>query len=196
MSSQREQPSFYGIDEQFAVAWSLKQLLDRITKTGVMGNLRDQANDYFKELSEADGELGHDVCINGKKVGRCTFSVKAGEPARTKQTIGIHDPEKLLADDNPDFAEWLKQKVNNQLFDYAVQYAEETGDLLDGMTLIKDEIPQTPDTIAANFTPSSISAEKVADALGTDVAGLLWHAGELLAGPQLLSDGTRLALPE
>lgn len=183
------------VDEQFAVAWALKQLLDRITKTGVQGNLRDQANEYFKELCDEDGKLGHDVCVNGVKVGRCTFSVKKGEPARTKRSIGIHDADKVLADDNPDFAEWLKRRVSNQLFDYAIQYTEETGDLLDGMTVIEEEVPQTPDSVAPNFTPSSISAEKVAEALGTDVGGLLMHAGELLAGPQLLSDGTRLELP-
>lgn len=184
------------VDEQFVVAWALKQLLDRITKTGVQGNLRDQANDYFRALAEEDGDLGHDVTINGVKVGRCTFSTKGGEPAHVKRSIGIHDADRVLADDNPDFAEWLTRRVNNQLFDYAIQYAEETGDLLDGMTLIEEEVPEVPVTVSPTFTPNSVRAERVAEALGTDVGGLLMHAGELLAGPQLLSDGTRLELPE
>lgn len=184
------------LDEQFAVAWALKLLLDRVTKNGVMGNLRDQANAYFKMLSEQDGKLGHDIEIGGQKVGRYTFSRKKGEPARTKQTIAVYDATKMLADDNPDFEAWLKQKINNQLMDYAVQYATETGDLLDGMAVVTEDVPATPDTIAANGTPGGITAEKVAEALGTDEAGLLVHAAELLAGPQLLADGTRLALPE
>ena len=184
------------IDQQFAIACALKLLLDRATKNGVMGNLREQVNTYFRSLSELDGELGHDILIGDKKVGRFTFGVKKGEPARTKRTIAVYDVSAMLADDNPDFAEWLKGKVNNQLIDYAVQYATETGDLLDGMTVIEDETPATPDVISPNGTPNGITAQKVAEALGTDEAGLLIHAAELLAGPQLLSDGTRVALPE
>ena len=172
------------IVEQFAAAWALKQLLDKATKTGVKGNLRDQVNTYYRMLYEADGKKGHDILIGDDKVGRYTFSETKGEAAYTKQKVNIYDFEKVLADDNEDFKEWVAKRINNMMFDLAIQYAEETGDLLDGMAVTTEEIPEVPATISANGKPNSITPEKVAEALGPRlnesmggmVAGLLASA--------------------
>ena len=172
------------IVEQFAAAWALKQLVDKATKTGVKGNLRDQVNTYYRSLYQADGDRGHDILVNGEKVGRYTFPETKGEEGYTRQTIAIYDYDALLADDNPDFAAWLKRKIHNQLFDLAKEYAAETGDLLDGMTVIEEEVPEVPATVSPNGRPGSIKPEVVAEAFGPQlsegmdnvIAGLLESA--------------------
>ena len=167
--------------EQFAAVWALKQLCEKATKPGITGNLRDQVNSYYRMLYEADGKKGHDILVGGEKVGRYTFKETKGEPARTEQKVCIYDYDRVLADDNEDFKEWAAKRIHNMMFDLAVQYAEETGDLLDGMSVVTEEIPEVPSTIATSGAPNSVKPEKVAEALGprlnesmgATVAGLL-----------------------
>ena len=170
--------------EQFAAVWALKQLCEKATKPGVAGNLRDQVNSYYRMLYEADGKKGHDIIVGGEKVGRYTFKETKGEPARTEDKVVIYDFDKVLADDNEDFKEWAAKRIHNMMFDLAIQYATETGDLLDGMTVTTEEIPEVPSTIATSGAPNSVKAEKVMDAFGMrlgesmsmTVAGLLASA--------------------
>ena len=170
--------------EQFAAAWALKQLVDKAVKTGVKGNLRDQLNTHFRTLYELDGMRGHDMFVNGEKVGRYTFSKREGEPARTERVVTAYDYEAILADDNEDFAEWLKRHIRNHIGELAERYVRETGDLLDGVSVVENEIPETPAVVSQNGTPGGIKAERVAEALGP---ALNEGMGELIAG--LLGEG-------
>lgn len=167
------------IEEEFAAAWALKQLVDKAVKTGVRGNLRDHLNDYYRMLYEADGERGHDILVNGQKVGRYTFAMTEGKPARTERVVKAYDYDAILADDNEDFAEWLRKYIGNHIGELAEKYVTETGDVLDGVTVVETEVPETPATVAANGTPGGIRAEKVAEAFGP---ALNEGIGSLIAG--------------
>jgi len=152
--------------EQFAAAWALKQLVDKAVKTGVSGNLRDQVNDHYRRLYELDGERGHDLMVNGEKVGRYTFAERKGEAARTERTVRAFDYAAILADENEDFRAYCERYLRNHIGELAEQYVRETGDMLDGVSVVDEEVPATPATVAANGTPSGITPQRVADAMG------------------------------
>ena len=89
------------------------------------------------------------------------------------------DMAALRADRSEDFNEWLTRHINAHLDELAVQYAQETGELLDGMEYVSETIPATPDSIKPNGT-LRVRPEKVAAALGNalpaTIAGLLGGA--------------------
>lgn len=165
--------------DEFAAAWALKQLVDKATKTGVRGNLRDQVNDYYRTLYELDGKRGHDIIVNGEKVGRYTFDEKKGEPARIERTVTAYDYDAILADDNDDFAEWLSAYIKMHIGELAERYVRETGDTLDGVMVTEDEVPEVPASVAANGKPGGFRADKVAEAFGP---ALQEGMGDLIAG--------------
>lgn len=88
----------------------------------------------------------------------------------------VTDVEALRADESDEFNDWLTAWLTAHLPELAVQYAQETGELLDGMEYVTETIPATPDTIRPNGT-MRIRPEKVAAALGNalpaTIAGLL-----------------------
>lgn len=152
--------------EEFAAAWALKQLVDKAVKTGVEGNLRDQVNRHYRMLYDLDGKRGHDIVVNGEKVGRFTFAEKKGEPARTEQVVTAYDYSAILADDNEDFAEWLSDYIKLHIGELAERYVRETGDMLDGVMVSEEEVPEVPATVATNGTPGGIRPDRVAAAFG------------------------------
>jgi len=165
--------------DEFAAAWALKQLVDKATKTGVTGNLRDQVNDYYRTLYQLDGKRGHDIVVNGEKVGRYTFDEKKGEPARIERTVTAYDYDAILADDNEDFAEWLSAYIKMHIGELAERYVRETGDVLDGVMVTEDEVPEVPASVAANGKPGGFRADKVAEAFGPALGEGM---GDLIAG--------------
>lgn len=165
--------------EEFAAAWALKQLVDKATKTGVRGNLRDQVNEHYRMLYELDGKRGHDIVVNGEKVGRYTFAEKKGDPAHTERTVTAYDYDAILADDNEDFAEWLSAYIKKHIGELAERYVRETGDTLDGVMVTEDEVPEVPASVAANGKPSGFRADKVAEAFGPALGEGM---GDLIAG--------------
>lgn len=165
--------------EEFAAAWALKQLVDKATKTGVRGNLRDQVNEHYRMLYELDGMRGHDIIVNGEKVGRYTFAEKKGEPARIERTVTAYDYDAILADDNEDFAEWLSGYIKMHIGELAERYVRETGDVLDGVMVTEDEVPEVPASVEANGKPGGFRADKVAEAFGPALGEGM---GDLIAG--------------
>lgn len=165
--------------EEFAAAWALKQLVDKATKTGVRGNLRDQVNEHYRMLYELDGKRGHDIVVNGKKVGRYTFAEKKGEPARIERTVTAYDYDAILADDNEDFAAWLSDYIKMHIGELAERYVRETGDVLDGVMVTEDEVPEVPASVEANGKPGGFRADKVAEAFGPALGEGM---GDLIAG--------------
>lgn len=165
--------------EEFAAAWALKQLVDKATKTGVRGNLRDQVNEHYHMLYELDGMRGHDIIVNGEKVGRYTFAEKKGEPARIERTVTAYDYDAILADDNEDFAAWLSDYIKMHIGELAERYVRETGDTLDGVMVTEDEVPEVPASVEANGKPGGFRADKVAEAFGPAIGEGM---GDLIAG--------------
>lgn len=162
--------------ERLAIEQAVYNAIGADLKTGVTDNLRGEVNGFYLDLYEQTGATGFEVRVNGQKVGTYGFSRVKGTPKRTVTELRVTDVDALRADESPEFAEWLAQAVLRDLPEYAVQYATETGELLDGMEYVTTTQPATPDTIRPNGT-LRVRADKVAAALGNalpaTIAGLL-----------------------
>lgn len=147
----------------FCVAWALKERLNAATKKG--SPLRKLMDERYRELYEADGETGHDVHVMGQKVGRYTFPTTKGTPERTVTKAMAYDHDAILADDNDDFAEWLASYVKSHIGELAERYVTETGDILDGVSVITETEPATPSVVSSEGNPYGISYDRITEAL-------------------------------
>lgn len=147
----------------FCVAWALKERLNAATKKG--STLRKLMDERYRKLYEADGETGHDVCVMGQKVGRYTFPTSKGTPERTVTKVMAYDHDAILADDNEDFAEWLKAYVRLHINELAERYVTETGDILDGVNVVIETEPATPSVVSSEGNPYGISYDRITEAL-------------------------------
>lgn len=147
----------------FCVAWALKERLNAATKKG--SRLRRLMDERYRELYEADGETGHDVHVMGQKVGRYTFPTTNETPERTVTRAMAYDHDAILADDNEDFAEWLKAYVRLHIGELAERYVTETGDILDGVSVITETEPATPSVVSSEGNPYGISYDRITEAL-------------------------------
>lgn len=147
----------------FCIAWALKERLDAATKKG--SPLRTLMDNRYRELYEADGETGHDVTIMGKKVGRYTFPTKKGKKGRTVTKAVAYDHEAVLNDENDDFMAWLAEYVKGHIGELAEMYVTETGDMLDGVSIITEAEPDTPSMVASEGNPYGISYDRLTEAL-------------------------------
>lgn len=147
----------------FCIAWALKERLDAATKKG--SPLRKLMDDKYRELYETDGETGHDVLVMGQKVGRYTFPTKKGKKGRTTTKAVAYDHDAILGDENEDFAEWIGQYVRDHIGEFAERYVAETGDVLDGVSVITDTEPDMPSVVASEGNPYNISYDTVSEAI-------------------------------
>lgn len=162
--------------ERLAIEQAVYNAIGADLKTGVTDNLRGEVNGFYLDLYQRTGATGFEVRVNGQKVGTYGFAKVKGQPERTVTEVRVTDMAALRADRSEDFNEWLTQYVATNLESLAVQYAQETGELLDGMEYVTETIPATPDSIRPNGT-LRVRPEKVAAALGNalpaTIAGLL-----------------------
>ena len=147
----------------FCIAWALKERLNAATKKG--SPLRTLMDEKYRELYEMDGKTGHDVHVMGQKVGRYTFPTTKGTPERTVTKAMAYDHGAILADDNEDFAEWLKAYVQLHIGELAERYVTETGDILDGVSVITETEPATPSVVSSEGNPYGISYDRITEAL-------------------------------
>ena len=162
--------------ERLAIEQAVYNAIGADLKTGVPDNLRSEVNGFYLDLYQQTGATGFEVRVNGQKVGTYGFSKVKGQPERTVTELQVTDHAALMADESDEFNDWLSRYLTAHLDELAIQYAQETGELLDGMELVERTIPATPDTIRPNGT-LRIRADKVAAALGNalpaTIAGLL-----------------------
>lgn len=162
--------------ERLAVEQAVYNAIGADLKTGVPDNLRGEVNGFYLDLYQQTGATGFEVRVNGQKVGTYGFSKVKGTPERTVTELQVTDHAALCADDSQEFSDWLVTYIEAHMDELAIQYAQDTGELLDGMELVERTIPATPDTIRPNGT-LRIRADKVAAALGNalpaTIAGLL-----------------------
>ena len=162
--------------ERLAIEQAVYNAIGADLKTGVTDNLRGEVNGFYLDLYQRTGAMGFEVRVNGKKVGTYGFAKVKGTPERTVTEVRVTDPQALRSDQSDDFYGWLMRHVEAHLDELAVQYAQETGELLDGMEYVTETIPATPDSIRPNGT-LRVRPEKVAAALGNalpaTIAGLL-----------------------
>lgn len=166
----------YNPIERLAIEQAVYNAIGADLKTGIPDNLRGEVNGFYLDLYQRTGATGFEVRVNGQKVGTYGFDKVKGQPERTVTEVRVTDMAALRADRSEDFNEWLTQYVATNLESLAVQYAQETGELLGGMEYVTETIPATPDTIRPNGT-LRVRPEKVAAALGNalpaTIAGLL-----------------------
>ena len=162
--------------ERLAIEQAVYNAIGADLKTGVTDNLRGEVNSFYIDLYQRTGATGFEVRVNGQKVGTYGFTKVKGQPERTVTEVRVTDMAALRADRSEDFNDWLTRHIDAHLDELAVQYAQETGELLDGMEYVTETIPATPDTIRPNGT-LRVRPEKVAAALGNalpaTIAGLL-----------------------
>ena len=162
--------------ERLAIEQAVYNAIGADLKTGVPDNLRGEVNAFYLDMYERTGATGFEVRIGGQKVGTYGFNRVKGQPERTVSEVRVTDAEALRADESDEFNDWLTEWLNCHLPELAVQYGEQTGELLDGVEVVTETIPATPDTIRPNGT-LRVKPEKVAAALGNalpaTIAGLL-----------------------
>ena len=172
--------SDYNPIERLAIEQAVYNAIGADLKTGVADNLRGEVNGFYLDMYERTGATGFEVRVNGQKVGTYGFSKVKGKPERTVTELRVTDEDALRADESDEFNDWLTAWLTDHLPELAVQYAQETGELLDGMELVEVTTPATPDGIRPNGT-LRVRPEKVAAALGNalpaTIAGLLEGGG-------------------
>lgn len=172
-------PSIQEQIERLAIEQAVFKAIGADVATNDPGNLRAEVNAHYRDLYEQTGATGFEVRLRGQKVGTYGFSKVRGQKAHTERIVTVTDRAALLADESDEFNDWLTAWLTDHLPELAVQYAQETGELLDGMAVVEREHPATPDTIRPNGT-LRVRPEKVAAALGNalpaTIAGLLGGA--------------------
>ena len=165
--------------ERLAIEQAVYKAIGADVATNDPDNLRGEVNAHYLDLYEQTGATGFEVRVNGQKFGTYGFAKVRGQKAHTERIVTVTDHAALLADESDEFAAWLADYMREHLPELAVQYATETGELLDGMAVVEREHPATPDTIRPNGT-LRVRPEKVAAALGNalpaTIAGLLGGA--------------------
>ena len=168
--------SDYNPIERLAIEQAVYNAIGADLKTGVPDNLRGEVNGFYLDMYERTGATGFEVRVNGQKVGTYGFAKVRGKPERTVTELRVTDADALSADESDEFNDWLTAWLTDHLPELAIQYAQETGELLDGMEYVTVTQPATPDTIRPNGT-LRVRPEKVAAALGNalpaTIAGLL-----------------------
>lgn len=168
--------SDYNPIERLAIEQAVYNAIGADLKTGVPDNLRGEVNGFYLDMYERTGATGFEVRLNGQKVGTYGFAKVKGKPERTVTELRVTDVDALRADESDEFNDWLTAWLGAHLPELAVQYATETGELLDGMEYVTTTTPATPDGIRPNGT-LRVRPEKVAAALGNalpaTIAGLL-----------------------
>ena len=162
--------------ERLAIEQAIYNQIGADLKTGRADNLRGEVNGFYLDMYQRTGATAFEVRLNGQKVGTYGFNKVKGQPEREVTELRVTDHAAMMADESDDFMAWCSQWLQDHMDELAVQYATETGELLDGMEYVTETIPASPDGIRPNGT-LRIRPEKVAAALGNalpaTIAGLL-----------------------
>lgn len=144
-----------GIQEEIETLAALQALYNAIGEqinTSDPDNLRGRVNSYYHDLYEDTGATGFEVRVGGEKVGTYGFNKRKGQPERTERRLEVVDASALMDWESEDFDRWVRHWLAFHREDLAIEYAEETGELPDGVELVKRTIPAVPDTIRPNGT--------------------------------------------
>ena len=140
--------------ETLAALQALYNAIGEEVSTTDPDNLRGRVNDYYHDLYEDTGATGFEVRVGGEKVGTYGFNKRKGQPERTETRMQVTDEAlmRVWCDKDEDFQRWIAERVNEAMPDFALQYAQETGELPDGIEAVERTIPAVPDTIRPTGT--------------------------------------------
>ena len=165
--------------ERLAIEQAVYKAIGADVATNDPDNLRAEVNAFYLDMYERTGATGFEVRLNGQKVGTYGFPKVKGQPERTVTELRVTDMHALRCWDDEAFHEYVAKFFDQHLAELAIQYAQETGDLPDGVELVEVTTPATPDTIRPSGT-LRVKPERVAAALGNalpaTIAGLLGGA--------------------
>lgn len=168
--------SDYNPIERLAIEQAVYNAIGEDLKAGRTDNLRGEVNGFYLDMYRRTGATAFEVRVNGQKVGTYGFPKVKGQPGREVTELRVTDHDALVAWEDPDFDAWCARWVLDHIDELGVRYAEETGELPDGVGYETCTVPPTPDTIRPNGT-LRVRPEKVAAALGNalpaTIAGLL-----------------------
>lgn len=146
-------------------------------KAGARREVEEYYRDRMAHESDRFGEpkRSFGYYVGDEKVAAFYFSQAKEKPEKREMVATCYDWNAALADDNPDFAEWLAKRIKAHIGELAEEYVRETGDLLDGVTVEERVTPAEPaGPEKFNFRPNMARIEKyVQPRLPEVVSGLL-----------------------
>ena len=166
--------------ERLAIEQAIYNAIGADLKTGVPGNLRGEVNAHYLDLYEQTGATGFEVRVGGQKVGTFGFAKVKGEPEKRHAELSVTDMAALRewrdGEYGGDFDHWCDLWIDDHLQEMAIEYAQETGEMPDGVTMVEVVEPAKPDGIRPGGTlrikPAFVAQARAA-LEGGPIAGLL-----------------------
>lgn len=143
--------------EKLAIAQAFQNKVGKMTKTGVIDNLRGQADSMYRKLYDQTGAKSFEVKVFGQKVGTYSITTTKDEPARTDVSLEVADSAALL--------EWaLQYGFVNVDMRRVQEHFEACGEVPDGCAVVEIDVPAKQ---GGEFGKSTlrIDSEKVLDAI-------------------------------
>lgn len=161
--------------EALACYQSMYSRVGAIVSTKDPDSLRMQVQRELLRRYEATGADRVRPKVGGVTVGTMSITFTKEVPAKEVTRAVVKDPDALLADDNDEFSAFLAETIKRNLNKFAVEYAETTGELLEGMEWVTDVTPAQPATVKG--VRLSVDDDKVDE--GIERALMEGHAIEL-----------------
>ena len=144
-------------------------------------NLRGRVDEALRDMYDATGATSFDVKLCGKKVGSYSFRKVKGTPTREYEVPVVEDIDELWTYQSSEWQAYVKKRTDEWLEEnyeqLALDWFDETGELLDGMCMHERWEMGKPDGIGSSSL--RVEPEKVwavlqeRRALGDVAAGLL-----------------------
>lgn len=175
------EPPIPTMDEKiacFAIEQAIFKMIAEDVNTKSVGNLRSEIDDHYLDLYRSTGAKSFAVRLNGEEVG--VASIKGAAPRRQKSSTTkaptvwmVTDEDALIASENDDFNDFIKQYVRTHIGEIAIAYVKETGEKLNGI----EEAPnfEPPVEPAKPSVSIRIYEDRVADVVGAQALGGIIH---------------------
>jgi hypothetical protein len=166
------------IDEtisKWAFLTALKKAVDEELKL-----LRPEVDEHFIDCYESTHGKQYEVRMDGEDVGTLTVKLSKGTPYREYDHAVVTDTDELWTYQSKEFQEYVKKRTDEWLEEnyeqIALDWFDETGELLDGMTLMQHVEPERPAAVTgtmARIDPMKVSAAMARNGLPVSLRGLL-----------------------
>lgn len=145
--------------ETLAVYQAAYKRAAEVVSTKDPESLRSKVQEELLRRYEATGVDRVRPMVGGIPVGTMSVTFTKPVPETTRTEPVVVDREALMADTDDDFARFLERAVMRDVCDYAIEYANETGTLLDGMVWRTTTTPERPSAVKG--TTLRVDDEKV-----------------------------------
>jgi hypothetical protein len=171
------------IDEtisKWAFLTALKKAADEELKL-----LRPEVDEHFIQCYEDTHGKQYEVRMDGEDVGTFTVKLGKGTPMREVTVPECTDFDELwMSRHGKEWEEYVEQRTNDWLHDnyeqLAIDWFDETGELLDGMSMVTHREPERPAGVVgtmARIDPLKVSGAMARNGLPVSLRGLLEGGG-------------------